>query len=43
MDYPFFIKHVKERKPGIEILIEDTKPEVMEDSRRYIENLLEKV
>lgn len=40
LDYPFFIKHVKERKPGIEILIEDTKPDVMEESRQYIEQLL---
>ncbi|HEY8422920.1 MAG TPA: sugar phosphate isomerase/epimerase family protein [Thermoclostridium sp.] len=40
LDYPFLIKHIKERKPGIEILIEDAKPEVMEESRKYIEHLL---
>lgn len=43
LDYPFLIKLLKERKPGIEILIEDVKPEAMEYSKNYIENLLEKV
>ncbi|NLX77194.1 MAG: sugar phosphate isomerase/epimerase [Clostridiaceae bacterium] len=42
LDYPFFIKLVKERKPGIEILIEDSTPETMEYSRLYIQELLER-
>ncbi|HZK26891.1 MAG TPA: sugar phosphate isomerase/epimerase family protein [Thermoclostridium sp.] len=41
LDYPFFIKKVKECKLGIEILIEDSKPDTMEDSRKYIKKLLE--
>jgi len=40
LDYPFLIKLIKQRKPGIEILIEDAKPETMESSKRYIEKLL---
>ena len=40
LDYPFFIKKLKERKPGIEILIEDSKPDTMENSIKYIEKLL---
>lgn len=43
LDYPFLLKFVKQQKPGIEILIEDAKPESMEDSRKYIEDLLQKV
>lgn len=43
LDYPFLIKYLKEQKPGIEILIEDAKPESMEYSKHYIEHLLGKV
>ncbi len=39
LDYPFLMKLIKKHKPGIEILIENAKPENMEDSRSYIDHL----
>ncbi|AGC67944.1 xylose isomerase domain-containing protein [Thermoclostridium stercorarium subsp. stercorarium DSM 8532] len=41
LDFQFLFKHIKARKPGIDILIEDLKPEAMEYSRSFIERLLE--
>lgn len=43
MDYPFLIKMIKKQKPGIEILMEDTTHEIMEQGREYIQQLYEKV
>ena len=40
LDYPFLIKHIRERKPGIEILMEDARLDSMEESREYLERLL---
>lgn len=39
MDYPFLIQMLSSRKPGIEILMEDSRPEWIERSKRYLETL----
>lgn len=39
MDYPFLLQLLADRKPGIEILMEDTRPEWIEQGKRYLEDL----
>lgn len=39
MDYPFLLQMLGSRKPGIEILMEDTRPEWIEHGKRYLEKL----
>jgi len=41
LDFQFLFKHIRERKPGIDIIVEDVRPEYMEYSRHYIEHLLD--
>jgi L-ribulose-5-phosphate 3-epimerase len=43
LDYPFLMKLIKNQKPGIEIIIEETALETMEYNRKYLENLYEEI
>ncbi len=40
LDYPFLMKMLRSWKPGIEILMEDTRPEWIEQSKKTIEELI---
>lgn len=41
LDYRFLFEYIKERRPGIDIILEKVKNESMEYSKHYLEHLLE--
>lgn len=43
MDFKFILKHIKEYKPYVNILIEDTKPESMDESMKYVRDIYSRV
>lgn len=43
LNYPVLLKKIKETKPHIEVMVEDMKPEHMEEAIRYIRETYERV